>query len=251
MIARTTAVGLIPAIGHEEAMRLATVEWERLLSVVDDLQDEQWLVQTECPDWNVHEMLGHLLGMLELQSDGEERMRQFGIAGAIAAETGAQRIDAMTALQVREHASLSSDALVRALHDTVPRGLAGRSSTTKEQRAAPYPSGLPGEDVWTFGYLFDMVLTRDTWIHRVDICRAIGRAVELSSDHDGRLVADVVADWARRHGEPFTITLNGPAGDHVSSGSGGPALELDAVEFCRILSGRAPGFGLLATSVPF
>jgi len=251
MIARTTAVELIPALDHDEAMHLATVEWERLLSVVDELQDEQWMAQTECPDWNVKEMLGHLLGMLELQSDGEERMRQFKIATVVAAETGAQRIDAMTALQVREHTSLSSDALVRALHDAVPRGLAGRSATTKEQRAAPYPSGLPGEDVWTFGYLFDIVLTRDTWIHRVDICRAIGRAVELSQDHDGRLVADVVADWARRHGEPFTLVLSGPAGDDFSAEPGGPVLELDAVEFCRILSGRAPGSGLLATSVPF
>ena len=164
---------------------------------------------------------------------------------------GTAYADALTALQVREHASLSSDALVRALHDTVPRGLAGRSSTTKEQRAAPYPSGLPGEELWTFGYLFDIVLTRDTWIHRVDICRAIGRAVELSQDHDGRLVADVVVDWARRHGEPFTLTLKGSAGDHFTSGTGGPDLELDAVEFCRVLSGRASGSGLLATSVPF
>ncbi len=251
MIARTTAVDLVPAIGHDEAMQLATVEWERLLSVVDELHDQQWLVQTECPDWNIKEMLGHLVGMLELQSDGEERKRQFTVATGIADETGAQRIDAMTALQVREHASLSSDALVRALHDTVPRGLAGRSSTTEEQRAAPYPSGLPGEDVWTFGYLFDIVLTRDPWIHRVDICRAIGRAVELSQDHDGRLVADVVAEWARRHGQSFTLTLTGPAGNHFSAGTGGPDLELDAVEFCRILSGRAPGSGLLNTSVPF
>jgi uncharacterized protein (TIGR03083 family) len=251
MIARTTAVELIPAIGHDEAMQLATVEWERSLSVVDDLQDEQWLMQTECPDWNVKEMLGHLLGMLELQSDGEERMRQFKIATAVAAETGALRIDAMTALQVSEHASLSSEALVLALHETAPRGLAGRSATTKEQRAAPYPSGLPGEDAWTFGYLFDIVLTRDTWIHRIDICRAIGRAVELSPHHDGRLVADAVADWARRHGQAFTLALDGPAGDHFSAGTDGPSLELDAVEFCRILSGRAPGSGLLATSVPF
>jgi len=251
MIARTTAVELIPAIGHDEAMHIATVEWERLLSVVDDLQDEQWLVQTECTDWNVEEMLGHLLGMLELQSDGEERMRQFKIATAVAAETGALRIDAMTALQVREHASLSSEALVRALHDTVPRGLAGRTATTTEQRAAPYSAGLPGEDAWTFGYLFDIILTRDTWIHRVDVCRAIGRPLELSTDHDGRLIADVVADWARRHGQSFTLTLTGPAGDHYTSGTGGPDLELDAVEFCRVLSGRAPGSGLLATSVPF
>ena len=251
MIARTTAVELIPAVGHDEAMHLATVEFERLLAVADDLRDDQWLVQTECPDWNVKDMLGHILGMLELQSDGEERMRQFKLATGIAEQTGVRRIDAMTALQVREHASLPSDGLRRALHDAVPRGLAGRSATTTEQRGTPYSSGLTGEDAWTFGYLFDIILTRDPWIHRVDICRAIELDLELTSEHDGRIVADVVADWARRHRQPFTLTLAGPAGDHFTSGIGGPDLELDAVEFCRTLSGRARGTGLLATSVSF
>jgi uncharacterized protein (TIGR03083 family) len=252
VIARTTAVELIPAIGHDEAMHLATVECARLLAVADDLRDEQWMLPTECPGWSVKDMLGHLLGMLELQSDGEERMRQFKIATGIAEQTGGRRLDAMTALQVREHASLSSDALRRALHDVVPRGLAGRSATTREERGAPYFSGLPGEDAWTFGYLFDIILTRDPWIHRVDICRAVVRDMELTSEHDGRIVADVVADWARRHRQPFTLTLGGSAGDHFTSGTGGPDLELDAVEFCRILSGRARGTGrLLATSVPF
>ena len=73
----------------------------------------------------------------------------------------------------------------------------------------------------------------------------------LSADHDGRLVADVVADWARRHRQPFTLTLGGPAGDRFSAGDGGPDLDLDAIEFCRIVSGRAAGAGLLAISVPF
>lgn len=251
MIARTIAVEHIAAIDHEEAMHLATVECERLLAVVDSLRDDQWQVRTECTDWNVRDMVGHLLGMFELQSDAEERMRQFKIATGIAEQTGGLRLDAMTALQVREHATLSLDALRRALHDAVPRALAGRSATTAEQRAAAYSSGLPGENTWTFGYLFDVILTRDPWIHRVDISRAIECDMELSADHDGRIVADVVADWARRHGQPFTLILSGAGGDRFTSGIDGPELELDAIEFCRILSGRAPGSGLLSIRVPF
>ena len=117
---------------------------------------------------------------------------------------------------------------------------------------------LPEEQVvgdrsefWTFGYLMDVVLTRDTWMHRVDISRATGRPVELTADHDGVLVADVVAEWADRHGRPFELTLTGPAGGSWSAGTGGERLELDAVEFCRILSGRGTGPGLLAEQVPF
>lgn len=74
----------------------------------------------------------------------------------------------------------------------------------------------------------------------------------LTPEHDGRLVADVVGEWARRHGRPFTLRLTGPAGGHFAAGGGGDeTVELDAVEFCRILSGRAPGVGLLARPVRF
>ncbi|MGA7989029.1 MAG: maleylpyruvate isomerase family mycothiol-dependent enzyme [Candidatus Dormiibacterota bacterium] len=251
MIARTVAVDAIPALGHDEAMRLAEEEYDRLLTVVDRLRDDDWSRQTDCIAWDVKAMLGHVLGMLELQSDAEERMRQIKTAAEIAAQTGGLRLDAMTALQVREHASLTRNQLRQALHEAAPRGLAVRRATTAEQRAAPYVPGLPGEAEWTFGYLFDVIHTRDPWIHRIDISRAIGREVALSADHDGRIVADVVADWARRHGQPFTLTLTGPAGGCFTAGPGGAELEVDAVEFCRILSGREPGAGLLATRVTF
>ena len=251
MINSTIAVEAIPVLGHDEAMRLATAECDRLLTVADSLSDHEWSRQTECPDWDVRAMLAHVLGMLELQADPQERMRQIKTAAELAAQNGGLRIDAMTALQVREHRHLSPDALRRALHEATPRALAARRATTAEQRAATYATDLPGEGAWTFGYLFDVIHTQDPWIHRVDISRAIGRDVALSSDHDGRIVADVVAEWARRHGQPFTLMLTGPAGDAFSAGAGGAEMTVDAVEFCRILSGRARGAGLLATRVPF
>jgi uncharacterized cupin superfamily protein len=73
----------------------------------------------------------------------------------------------------------------------------------------------------------------------------------LTADHDGRIVADVVAEWARAHGRPYRLTLTGPAGGTWSAGAGGAEVRLDAVEFCRVLSGRAEGTGLLAHAVPF
>ena len=101
------------------------------------------------------------------------------------------------------------------------------------------------------GYLLDVILTRDPWMHRVDVARASGREMELTSEHDGRIVADVVADWARRHGAPFTLTLTGPAGGTYVSGDNGEHITIDAIDFCRTLSGRALGTGLLTREVPF
>jgi hypothetical protein len=60
-----------------------------------------------------------------------------------------------------------------------------------------------------------------------------------------------VADWATRHQQPFTLELTGPAGGTFTAGTGGEHLRIDAVEFCRTLSGRVPGTGLLATPVAF
>jgi hypothetical protein len=97
----------------------------------------------------------------------------------------------------------------------------------------------------------DVIYTRDAWLHRVDLARATGQPLELTQNHDARLVADVVRDWADRHGRPFRLRLDGPAGGSYERGAGGEEHNLDAVEFCRILSGRGKGSGLLATRVLF
>jgi hypothetical protein len=107
------------------------------------------------------------------------------------------------------------------------------------------------DEAWTIGYLIDVILTRDPWLHRADITRATGAPHFLTADHDGVIVADVVAEWAARHGQPYALRLTGPAGGSWSSGDEGPLLETDAVEFCRILSGRGHASGLLTTQVPF
>ena len=86
-------------------------------------------------------------------------------------------------------------------------------------------------------------------MHRVDISRGTGREMILTSDHDGRIVADVVSDWARRHGRPFQLNLSGSAGGSYRQGSEGQDISMDAVEFCRTISGREKGTGLLAQQV--
>jgi hypothetical protein len=99
--------------------------------------------------------------------------------------------------------------------------------------------------------LLDVIYTRDTWMHRIDLTRAVGRRMHTTADHDGRIIADVVADWSRRHRQPFTLQLTGPAGGTFTAAAGGPPVTLDAIEFARTVSGREQGHGLLATQVPF
>src|SRR5262249_29727160 len=112
--------------------------------------------------------------------------------------------------------------------------------------AAAYSPGLPGEGQWTAGYLFDVIHTRDPWMHRIDICRAIGREPVLSVGHDGRILADVVADWASRHGRPFTLTLTGPAGGWGPV----PSLGAGGVGVARAARGRGRASGRCARGPP-
>ena len=241
----------IPPLDHDEAMALAAAEYARLLALADELSPDDLLRPTDCTAWSVRDVLGHLLGMAEMQADPAEQRRQVGTATERARESGELWLTEMTALQVREHTHLTTAELRAALHETVPRALAGRRALSAEGRAEPYDPQLPGEPMWTLGYLIDVVLTRDPWLHRIDICRAVGRRMFLVSGHDGRIIADVVADWAGRHGRPFALELTGPAGGRFRAGHGGADLRMDAVEFCRTLSGRATGPGLLQTPVPF
>jgi len=161
-------------------------------------------------------------------------------------------IDALTDLQVRRNAELDRQTLIGELRTRAPIQTNWRARR-RLMRRIPFKNEMPDGTVetWRAGYLFDVILTRDPWMHRIDLTRAADHDMLLTADHDGRIVADVVAEWAERHGQPFRLTLTGPAGGRWSNGSGGAQLELDAVDFCRTVSGRSTGEGLLKVSVPF
>lgn len=110
----------------------------------------------------------------------------------------------------------------------------------------------PVVEKWSLGYLIDVIYLRDMWMHRIDTAQATGADLVLTAEHDGCIVADVVAEWARRHGRPFELELTGHAGGTFSTGSdGGEHTVMDAVDFCCLLSGRGEATGLLTTIVAF
>lgn len=238
------------ALSRAEATRLAGTEYQRVVDLLRALPPAAWMTSTECPGWDVRAAASHLLGMVDMARSVREQRRQVSKA----ARRGGVFLDALTALQVEERADQSPAQLVEQYAARTPKAVRARRRTPGfiRRRPMPQPQDVGGhEERWTIGFLVDVILTRDPWMHRFDIARATGAELVLTAEHDGVLVADVVAEWAQRHGQPYTLNLTGPAGGHWSSGSGGPELELDAIEFCRILSGRAPGDGLLATEVPF
>lgn len=237
------------ALDRSLAMRLAAQEYQQFLGALRELGPADWQRSTECPGWDVHAMAGHVLGMAEMAGSLVEQVRQLRRA-----LKGDVFIDALTALQVAKHQATSHEQMVARYAAVAPKAAKGRRRTPALVRrlTLPVPQCVGGamED-WTVGFLVDVILTRDTWMHRLDLCRAVGTEPVLTAAHDGAIVADVVAEWAERHGQPCSLILTGPAGGTWAFGSGGPVLELDALEFCRVLSGRGEGAGLLAVQVPF
>jgi hypothetical protein len=166
-------------------------------------------------------------------------------------ELGVPLEAALSGVQVAEREDLTPEELLDRLVAVAPKTVKGRNRTPGPMRAVKIPIDAPVVEKWALGYLIDVIYLRDAWMHRVDTARATGKDLKLTAEHDGRIVADVVAEWARRHGQPFTLLLSGPAGGSYTSGTGGEEIELDAVEFCCLLAGRGETTGLLRTIVPF
>jgi uncharacterized protein (TIGR03083 family) len=235
-------------LDRETAMRLAATEYERVADLLGRLTAEQWAAATDCPEWDVRAMAGHMLGMIQMVASVPELMRQQLAATRAAKRSGGLMIDALTALQVEKNAALTAADVVGEIRTLAPRAVKNRRRAPAVIRNQTMQDETDGW--WTMGYLFDVILTRDPFMHRIDITRAIGVPMDASAEHEGVIVADVVREWAGRHGMRFTLELTGPAGGRWQEGEG-EHLTMDAFEFCRAVEGRAPSTGLLSTRVPF
>jgi hypothetical protein len=140
-------------------------------------------------------------------------------------------------------------------HRTRPRQPAVDHATAKRLAAAEYGRFIgqlrdlaPGEWAWPTAC--------PAWDVHATACHVLGMAEFAASPIEQARQSRA----ARRAKGPFLDALTarqvakhltGPAGGHWAWGTSGPCYELDAVEFCRIVSGRGSGDGLLATPVPF
>lgn len=233
---------------HDDWMTLASEEYGRLLEIFRGVQPDEWHRQTDCTEWDVFAMLSHLSGAADSTARVRELMRQ--------AAVGRRRyprpvlIDSINHLQVTERKGRTPAEVIAEFEDAARRGIAARRRLPAALRRVVLPIGEP-VGTKPLGYLTDRIYTRDAWMHRIDLARALGRPLVATAEHDGKLVADLVDEWALAHMLPFTLTLTGPAGLQRSSGTGGEVIEMDAIEFGRAMSGRVNGQGLLAVRVPF
>lgn len=228
-----------------DAREVALAAYARLIELLERLEPDEWERPTECDGWDVASMVGHVIGAGEAGASLSQNLRQLWYGKRNAARFGGNALDATNDLQVRQHAGLRPAERIAVLREVAPAAVDGRLGLPRPLRRVSVPldgggstaAGMPTR--LPLGHLMDVVYTRDVWLHTIDIARATSVSYEPDPRVDGRIVEDVVAEWAGRHGEPFGLVLEGPAGGRFRQGSGGVSLHLDAVEFCRILSGRA------------
>jgi hypothetical protein len=192
----------------------------------------------------------HVLGSAYAQASVREFVRQLRKGLPLNKQIDSHHwVDGMNEFQIRERDHLSNDQIVGQLRAIGPKAVKGRWRTPPPARYLPLPFGPPVGWV-PLKYLLDVGFTRDVWCHRIDLHQAIDRPMHLTADHDGRLVADIVLEWAKIHGQPFELVLEGPAGGKFTQGVGGERVEIDALDFIRVVSGRASGAGVLANPLP-
>jgi uncharacterized protein (TIGR03083 family) len=246
-----TDVSMVPPVRHREAMAIAEVENARFLRLLAGLAPADWQRPTDCERWDVRAVVVHVIASAEAQASPREFGRQVRLGRPLTAQIGGVHwVDGLNEAQLRDRLEWQPAELADRWAATSARALRARRRMPALVRALPLlPLGPPVG--WKpLGFLFDLGFTCDTWMHRIDLARATGAPLELTGAHDGRIVASIAAQWTALHKEPFTLHLSGPAGGTYTHGTGGETVDIDAIEFCRILSGRGTGTGILRHPFP-
>ena len=250
---RETAINVerIAPIRHKEGMALAETEYRRYADMLGTLQPEDWAIPTVNTDWNVKQLTQHVLGFAESNASFRVFVKGMRAGKKRAAVRGYDHfIHGMNEVQVEERAHLTVGELIAKWEATWPKALKGRRTFPPFMRPIPLDFGPVIGKKPMGSYLMDVVFTRDTWMHRIDTCRAVGLEPVLTPEHDGRLLEDMVAEWTRLHDLSITLHLEGPAGGTFVRGTGDEELTVDAVDWIWILSGRGTGTGVLTHELP-
>ena len=241
----------IPGLNHDEAGRLAAVESQRLLVLIESLSGDDWVQPTDCTEWTVRDIVAHLAGAVASQASWTEFKRQ-NMGNPYMKEVE-MKIDAINRRQVEDRAGATEEELVAEFRKNAPKAIRTRQRLPWPVRQLRLPMGPP-LGFTSIGYLMDTIVTRDQWMHRHDIARVTGREMVVTPEHDGRLLALVIRDLGRKlegqlQDRTIDLLLTGQAGGAFCFGSGSNAdavIEMDTATFNRLASGRLPAEAALA-----
>lgn len=238
-LSKTVNAETIPYTNADEAHRLMTEAFSRLLTLLESLNADDWSKPTACTAWDVHDMVAHQAGGYLSGGSLSEMLRQYGRIP----KQGQLPEDAINELQVGERKHMTPQNLIDELKQVGTKAIHNWAYEFNAIKwiATPHPVG----GFMSIRHLMWIIHSRDTWMHRLDICRATNRTFEQTREHDGRIVELVIRDVAgklrkRLNGKAITLTLTGIAGGkwQIGNGEAVSGLEMDALDFNIFVSGR-------------
>jgi uncharacterized protein (TIGR03083 family) len=247
---------IIPGIAHQEAMTMAAEELKRFQALIESLADEDWDRQSACSLWTVKDIVAHQAAhVCSVTSFGAFMSQANPSVMRPYRKNGMNMLDAMNQAQVDLRRHYTVEQLIAEIRDTAQLSLQGRDRIPAFMRSPALP--LPGFDQpRSLGYLFDVIYTRDMWMHRIDICNATEKKMQLDSYHDGRIAALAVKDLAQKskrglHGRSAVLELTGAAGGSYRIGGNSTPqaiIQMDVFTFAVLTSGREKAANVLTSS---
>lgn len=233
------AAGSIPYVNADETCYLLQTEFGRFLTLLETLAPPDWAKPTACTLWDVRDMVAHQAGGYASGTGYMEMFRQYSAMFKKAPLPE----DAINALQLRERAGKSPAELIAELRQVGP--VAIRKWAYQFRIVKPLVAPHPVGGLLSLRHLMWVIHSRDTWMHRLDICRATGREFEQTREHDGRIVALVMRDVdnvlrKQLGGRAVVFDLSGVAGGvwQVGPGAVQATIQIDALDFSMLASGR-------------
>lgn len=264
----------IPRMNHKEAGRMARVEVERFIALLETLGEDDWSKPTYCTLWNVQQMVSHQVGAYAGYAKWAEFKKQW--MPIPQPKPGQLAIDAINDLQVADRAEVSPKDLIAELREVGPKAIATRQRMPALLRGLRFDMGLflkawrsselmaalrqpygptavafshkeqDFQGLMRLDYITDLIYIRDTWMHRMDICLATGRKMILTDEHDGRMMALVMRDLGEQlkpvlGQKTVAYDIPGPGGCSIKIGPASTpdaTIQMDLLYFNVLASGR-------------
>jgi uncharacterized protein (TIGR03083 family) len=233
----------IARVSRPEAFEHRAHEIGAWLELVRPLDADEWHRPTVCAEWDVADIVGHLVG----QADEVRRPWAFPRRELRARRRypGVEQFDRHMMVQADEYRGTPPAELTarfeRRWHKA-SRTILRLPRPVRAMRLTIDDIPDPTFKRVALGYVHDVLLSRDLWMHRDDVCQALGRPFD-AGPHATELIAQVMLDlqltgyWS---GPAVVVELTGPGAGRYQLGSGDPVgtASVDAVSYMRTVSGR-------------
>jgi uncharacterized protein (TIGR03083 family) len=229
----------VPYVTADEAHTLMRVALDRFLALVETLEPDDWHKPTLCTAWRVRDILAHQAGGYASGSGYREMFRQY----VMLPKKGQLPEDVINERQVRQRAGHSPAEMIAELRQVGPPAIEKWAYQFRLIKPVVIPHAVGG--LMSVRHLMWIIHSRDTWKHRLDICRATSREFHQTREHDGRIVALVMRDLGhslrnKLGGQAVVFDLTGVAGGvwQVGPGEAAATIRMDALDFNIFASGR-------------